>query len=124
MHRFKSVFFSSLIVFVSIAILYLLATAGHVFLGFFLFTLCIVASYPLYYEKLTKHPNLIIALSTPLVLVYSIVAFLIRYGLAGKLHSELVWRLCLMIAMYVIVFMVIYSVLYAVIAWLLRRFNF
>ena len=124
MYRLKSAFFTSLIVFVSLAILYLLISAKHIFLGFALFTICIFAAYLLYYEKLTEHPNLIIALSTPFVFVYAIVAHLIRYGIAGKLNSDLIVSLCTITLLYVIVFMVIYSILYAIISYLLRRFNF
>ena len=124
MYRLKSTFFASLIVFVSIAILYLLVSYEHIFLGFVLFTICIIAAYPLYYEKLTEHPNVIIALSTPFVFVYGFAAYLIRYAVAGKLVREAVGPICMMVFLYTVIFMFLYSILYAVIAYLLRRFNF
>ncbi|MGI6014126.1 MAG: hypothetical protein ACOX7K_07580 [Oscillospiraceae bacterium] len=124
MYRLKSAFFTSLIVFVSLVVLYLFISTKHIFWGSVLFTLCIIAAYPLYYEKLTEHPNLIIALSTPFVLVYGIVASLIRYAVAGKLVTEAIGPICMMVLLYTVLFMVIYSVLYAVVAYLLRRFNF
>lgn len=124
MYRFKSAFFTSLIVFASLVILYLCLNAKHIFLGFLLFTICIFAAYPLYYEKLTEHPNLIIAFSAPFVLIYANAAFLIRYGIAGKLQRAVIAPLCSMTSLYVILFMVIYSLVYALISYLLRRFNF
>lgn len=124
MKKIKSVLLTSLIITATFGLVALLYTRGQTFWAFAVMTICILISYPFYYEKTNDHPVVLIIFSVPLVLIYAFVAMLIRYAAAGVFSAELLIPIGTAVLVYGVLFLVLYTILYLVISYFLKVMNF